>query len=116
MEDAATSGDSSRLAHLATCDFQIGITESDVGGFRRASKVMPGIAKALKGTKWKAKQQDYGTDVMVESESPPAKYALQFRKSEKLLWNWIGLSGVTEDDISAFLKNSYHLSNTNEGD
>jgi hypothetical protein len=116
VESAATNGDVKKLKQLSACDFGIGIAESDVGGFRRAASVMPDIAKALKGTKWKTAQQDYGTDVMVESETPPNKYVLQFRKDEKAMWYWSGLNGVTDDDVAAFRKGSYQLSGAGEED
>lgn len=97
------------MVKLALCDFHIGVSESDVGGFRRASGVMPAIAKALKGTKWKSKAQDYGGYLMVESKSPSQKYVLNFKKDEKGMWSWLGLNGVTSEDVEPFLKNSYQL-------
>lgn len=108
VEDGIYRGDARRLTQLASCNFMIGPPDSDAGGFRRASRVMPQIARIMKGARFNNIGADYGTQVNFRGLGSKQNYELIYRK-QHARWHWAGMAVGEETVLNKLLEGAYQI-------
>lgn len=112
---ALYTGNAGRLSQLASCDFLIGPPESDAGGFRRAKRVMPDIARLMKGARFSSRGENYGTQVNFKGLAPKQNYELIYRK-KGAGWYWAGMAVPDQNVLDTLLEGSYQIESEPELD
>ncbi len=105
---AISKKDRAQLVTYASCDFFVGVPDTDFGGYRQPSEVMGDILKLLKDVKWKNEDTDYGSQIHVESIAKNPRQ-LVFRKDEGMRWYWVGFLVADEKEFQTFKKGIYRL-------
>jgi hypothetical protein len=108
IQTAISKKDRAQLVTYASCDFFVGVPDTDFGGYRQPSEVMGDILKLLKDVKWKNEDTDYGSQLHVESVAKNPRQ-LVFRKDEDMRWYWIGFLVADEKEFQMFKKGIYRL-------